>query len=75
MSIKKAAHTRTTHSQFLARWGDHGGKTVGILHWGQSRPATIEALFIASATVRSKIKARNPAVTTSNATARSIGLR
>ena len=75
MSTKNAAHTRTNHSQFRNRWGDQGGKAVGTLHWGQSRPATIEMLFIAFATDRSKIKASNPVVRTSNAKARSIGLQ
>lgn len=67
--MKKAAHTRANHSQFLNRWGDQGGKVVGDLHWGQSRPAAIERLFIAFATIRSKIKTRNPVVRTSNAKA------
>jgi hypothetical protein len=62
MSTKNAAHTRTNHSQFLNRWGDQSGKLVGGFHWGQSRPAAIERLFIAFATVRAKIKARNPVV-------------
>ncbi len=73
--MKNAAHTRTNHSQFLNRSGDQGGKAVGGFHWGQSRPATIEMLFIAFATVRSKINPRNPVVIRSNAKARSISLR
>lgn len=74
MSMKKAPQTRTSHNQFLNRSGDQGGK-VGTFHCGQSLPAAIEMLFIAFATVRSKIKARNPVMRTNNAETRSIGLR